>query len=234
MAIQVDEVGALAVIRLHRPERAHAYTAAMLQALDDAAQRLAARHPVLLVESTGDGAFCGGADLSEMSEKGPLDALDLLSQRVFTRLARLPALVVVAVQGAAVAGGFELALAADLRVAGPHARFWLPETRLGLLPSAGGTTRLSRLVGPSRAKAMILGGEVLDATGARDWGLVQRIADDPRAAAREWGIELARRDPAAMRLAKERIDADESDSALAGERVVEAILYGRAPSRRPG
>lgn len=234
MSVRVHREGSLGVLTLDRPSRAHAYQRDMLDALESGAAQLAAEVPVVLIESTGEGAFCGGADLQEMAEKGPLDALELRSQRVFTRIARLPVVVMVAVQGAAVAGGFELALAADLRVAGPRARFWLPETSLGLLPSAGGTTRLSRLVGPSRAKAVILGGEVLDAETARSWGLIHRIVEDPRAEARAWASQIMRRDPVATRLAKERIDADESDAALSGERVVEALLYQQRSTKSVG
>jgi enoyl-CoA hydratase/carnithine racemase len=164
-----------------------------------------------------------------MRRKGPLDALELRSQRVFTRLARLPAVTIAAVQGPAVAGGFELALACDLRVVGPRARFWLPETALGILPSAGGTTRLVRLVGPSRAKAVILGGQQLDADTALAWGLANRLADDPRAEARAWAAEIAKRDQAALSLAKGLLDAPESAAGLAGERAAEAILYARRP-----
>jgi enoyl-CoA hydratase/carnithine racemase len=135
------------------------------------------------------------------------------------------------VQGAAVAGGCELALACDLRVAGPRATFSLPETALGILPSAGGTTRLARLVGVSRAKALILGGDRLDAGAAFAAGLVHRLADDPEAAALAWAAEIATRDHAALRLAKTTLDAEESAASLARERAVEAVLYSRRPPR---
>lgn len=231
MAVHTEIDGPVGLLTLDRPDRAHAYDRAHLDALLEGAGRLAASCAVIVVQSTGDRAFCGGADLDRMKEAHPLEALELRSQRVFTAMARLPAVLVAAVQGAAVAGGFELAMACDLRVAGPRARFWLPETKLGIIPSAGGTTRLARLVGVSRAKAVILGGEVLDAPTALGWGLVHRLADDPRAAARAWAAEIATRDPVAQRLAKEILGDDESDASFARERVAEAILYARRAAR---
>lgn len=227
MTVDVSRAGPVGRLCLNRPAKAHAYDRPMLDELMAGASALAATCPVIVVESSGDRAFCGGADLGAMGHAAPLDALELHSQRVFTALARLPAVLVCAIQGPAVAGGFELALACDLRVAGPRARFALPETRLGILPSAGGTTRLARLVGVARAKAVILGGEELDASTALAWGVVHRVADDPKAAATAWAEAVATRDAAALRLAKEALDAEESAASLARERTIEAILYGR-------
>lgn len=227
MPIRTDSQGVVGLLWLDRPDRAHAYDRAHLDALLVAAEELAAAHRVLVIASTGDRAFCGGADLDAMKDAAPLDALELRSQRVFTALARLPVVTIAAIQGAAVAGGFELALACDLRVAGPAARFSLPETKLGILPSAGGTTRLTRLVGPARAKEVILAGRTLDAEAALAWGVVHRIAADPRAEAVAWAREVAERDPVAVAMAKELIDAGESDGALARERQAEAVLYAR-------
>lgn len=232
MAIHTASDGPVGRLTLDRPARAHAYDAAMLDALVVAAGELAATHAVVVVASTGAGAFCAGADLDAMRDTPWRDALELRSQHAFTALARLPAVTIAAIQGPAVAGGFELALACDLRVVGPRARLWLPETSLGILPSAGGTTRLARLVGPSRAKEVILGGRVLDAEVALAWGVAHRLAEDPLAEALAWAAEVARRDPVAQRRAKERLDVDERDLSLLGERVVEAALYQRRGLRR--
>ncbi|MFN7145246.1 MAG: enoyl-CoA hydratase/isomerase family protein, partial [Myxococcota bacterium] len=111
---------------------------------------------------------------------------------------------------------------------------WLPETKLGILPSAGGTTRLTRLVGPARAKEVILAGRVLDAQVALEWGVVHRVADDPRTDALAWAEEVAGRDPVALAMAKELIDAGESDGALARERQAEAVLYARRDAAKRG
>lgn len=219
--------GPISRIVLDRPQRANAYTGGMLDQLGDAVARLSGAARVVIVESTGDGAFCAGADLDELKSALPEDAIDLKVQRVLTALARAPFISIAAVHGAAVGGGFELALACDLRVVGPKAAFWLPEPTRGLIPAGGGTTRLARLVGPSRAKAVILGGQRVEAHVAVDWGLAAAVEPDARDAAAQWAEDIAQRDPIALRIAKTILDADESVGQLAMERLGEAILYGR-------
>jgi len=237
MPLSVDQQGDVGLLVLDRPERANAYDAEMLEAFEAGLDALLEdpQVRVLVIQSTGEGAFCGGADLARLVEATPLDALDLRSQRVFDRLARAPKVSIAAVQGPAVAGGFELALACDLRVAGPMARFSLPETSLGLIPSAGGTTRLARVVGPARAKSVILGGRDLDAETALSWGLVDRVVDDPRAEAEHLARRVTRRNPLAQRLAKAILDLDDPSASLQAERLAEAVLYGeRARRAGPG
>jgi enoyl-CoA hydratase len=114
---------------------------------------------------------------------------------------------------------------------GPRASFSLPETSLGILPSAGGTTRLARLVGISRAKGLILGGERIDANTALASGLAHRLADEPLAEALAWAAQVATRDPAAQQLAKACLDAEESTASLSRERAAEAVLYSRRTTR---
>lgn len=223
-----DGVG---VLCLDRPHRANAYDRAHLDALERALDELVgAGARALVIEAAGTRAFCGGADLDELAAHSPLDALDLRSQRVFDRIARCPLVSVAAVHGPAVAGGCELALACDLRVVGAAATFSLPETALGLVPSAGGTTRLTALVGPSLARQVILAGRVLDAQQAVASGLAMELAPDPRARARELARAIATRDPLALRLAKELIAGDDA-AGLRGERLAEALLYSRRPER---
>lgn len=226
--LRTQVVNGTSVFTLDRPERAHAYDRALLDALDAAVGALST--PVVVITSTGP-SFCGGADLRQMAQADPLEALDMRSQAVFERLARAPAVSIAAVQGAAVAGGFELALACDLRVGGPEARFWLPETGLGLIPSAGGCTRLPRLIGGARARELVLSGRALDAPTALAWGLLNRIAEDPLAEALTWAAELGRRDPLALRLARQALDsAAPAEGSLGAERLAEALLYQRKRS----
>ncbi len=224
MSIEVHVDRGVTTLTLARPARANAYDRASLEALD--AGIASVDTPTIVIQSAGERAFCGGADLAELRAARPGDALDLYSQAVFERLAAHGAVSIAAVQGPAVAGGCELALACDLRVAGPRATFSLPETTLGLLPSAGGTTRLADLVGHGRAREVILGGRVVDAETALAWGLTSRIAVDPRADARGWAQQIATRDPLALRLAKAVLDARQARGAgLALERATEAVLY---------
>ncbi len=229
MSIRLEREGPVARIVLDRPQRANAYDRAMLDALDAALDGALADSAVgaLLIEAAGEGAFCGGADLAQMQQAEPLDALDLRSQAVFDRIARAPLVSVAAVHGPAVAGGFELALACDLRVASPRARFSLPETALGLIPSAGGCTRLTRLVGPGRAKRIILAGETIDARTAMDWGLLAALVPEPRQEALALAQRIASRDRVALRLAKQVIDHADDSASLRAERVAEALLYSR-------
>lgn len=225
--IQVDREGAVGTIRLNRPERANAYDEAHLDVLHAAIVTLR-DCTVVLVRATGS-TFCAGADLKELGVRRTggdwQAALNLHSQRVFTALARAPFVSIASVQGPAVAGGFELALACDLRVVGPTARFSLPETTLGIIPSAGGLTRLARLCGVSVAKGVVLGGRVVDSGEAMHVGLAHLAGTDHDAL--EWATALSRRSPAAQLAAKERLDATESDLCLLLERAAQAGLYGR-------
>lgn len=224
MSLSITHDGSVTTVLLDRPNKAHAYDRALLEALQSCFRSLDAT--VVVIGSTGQGAFCAGADLQEMKHATPQDARNLLSQAVFEELAQLSAVTIAAVQGPAVAGGFELALACDLRIAGPSARFSLPEVSLGLIPSAGGCTRLPDLVGPSRAKEVILGGRKLSASEAVQWGIVARIEPNPLEAAQAWAQEIASADPTALSLAKTVLRGNHSDR-LDLERLAQTTLYAR-------
>ena len=118
MGIQSEIIDGIGHIRLDRPEKANAYDRAHLVAFRDAIRRLSAAVSVVVVSSTSERVFCAGADLDEMKQATPMDAKNLLSQAVFTELARAPMVSIAVVNGPAVAGGCEIALAADLRVIG--------------------------------------------------------------------------------------------------------------------
>jgi enoyl-CoA hydratase len=142
--------------------------------------------------------FCAGADLKEVRER--MDAADGPDrmyayvagiQRLYARIERLPQVVLAEIGGAAMGGGLELALACDLRIAAVEAKLGLPEVRLGLIPGAGGTQRLTRLCGPALASRLILGAEILDGATAATLGVVHWAA--PRAELAQRAAELARR-----------------------------------------
>lgn len=213
----------IARILLNRPRKANAYTPSILQEFNQVWNRVENEARIALIESSGDGAFCGGADLNEMKGATAEDALDLFSQRLFDRIAHSTVVSLVAIQGPAVAGGFELTLACDLRVASPNAWFALPEVSKGLIPAAGGCTRLTDLLGASVAKGVILGGEHISAEQAHRWGLVHRLSDTPRKEAMEWAQSLLTKDSLALKLAKRVLTAP----SLKAERLAEAILYER-------
>ncbi len=177
--LRYETDGALATITLAREHRLNAIDRQMVTELTEVVDVLEADSAVRVVLVTGAGrAFCAGADIKERAE----NAGDLSLQRtsvqispLFRRLERLEQIVIAAVNGPAAGGGCELAMACDLRIASSAATFALPEVRLGILPGAGGTQRLPRLVGPARAKEMMLLGNFIPAEQALAWGLVNRV-----------------------------------------------------------
>jgi enoyl-CoA hydratase/carnithine racemase len=179
MSVRIDRSGAVAWVTIDRPEAMNALSGAVLEGLADAAADLASDLDVRLVAVTGAGdrAFSAGADLKErrgMSEDETRARIDTIN-RVFTTWARLPKLTVAAVNGVALGGGMELALTCDLRIADETATFGQTEVRLGILPGAGGTQRLARLLGPARAKELILLGRRISAARALEMGLVSQV-----------------------------------------------------------
>lgn len=178
----------------------------------------------VVLTGTGDRAFCAGSDVKEFEElqgrvgEGKL----LLEKAVYRRLARLPIPTIAAIQADALGGGLELALCCDLRVADERARLGLPEVRLGVMPGSGGTQRLPRLIGPARAKEMILMGGIIDASRAVTIGLVNRVtaAGEALSTALDMAGTISARGPLAVREAKRVIDlaGDTSlDEGLAAE-----------------
>lgn len=199
--ITLDLDGAIARLTLTSDDGENRIAAATLGDLRDVCAALADLPAVRAAIVTGaGGVFSAGwapALLAESAELGEGDP--------FGCLAELGLPVIAALNGDAFSAGLELALACDLRVAAGSARFALPETAFGLLPLAGGTQRLPRLVGRGRALAMILLGEVIDAATALDWGLVNTVGDDATALATELGQTIAQRGPIAERFAKEAL-----------------------------
>lgn len=229
--IELSVVPPLAVIALARPQKANAYHQPMLAELDAALGALEGRSDLaaVVVEARGR-AFCAGADLSEIASRSPEAALNLASQRVFRRLARLPQVTIAAVHGSAFAGGMELALSCDLRLGTPSARFCMPETSLGIIPAAGGTQLLPRIIGVARAKEMILLGREIGAQEALRWGLISEVVaeDELGARARELAAAIARRGALALRLAKEAIDLPgQQEAGYRLETLAQALITAR-------
>ena len=224
-----DGVGFL---ELNRPQRANAYDRPTLEAMEQGLATLAGADEVraVVVTSSTPGKFCGGADLTELRRRGATDALELYSLQVFDALAACPRPTIAAVDGPAFGGGLELALSCDLRLCSDRARFALPETSLGILPAAGGTFRLPRIVGQARARQMILFGQQIDAQQALSWGLVSELVPPGELARRTqwWAKGPARLDPLALELAKGCLDAaDQGDEGRQHVRCAQAALYAR-------
>ena len=206
------------VIRLNRPPM-NPLSQALLTELGDAAEALAVDADVKAVLVLGSGkALAAGADITEFDGPEAAAAIGTTFRRAFDGLAAIPRPVVAGVRGFALGGGMELALACDLRVAAPNARFGQPEILLGIIPGAGGTQRLARLVGPARTKDLVWTGRNLKAEEALAWGLVDRVIEDEdfEAAALEFTRSLARGAVVAMGLAKRAIDGGLDGDLAAG------------------
>jgi enoyl-CoA hydratase/carnithine racemase len=212
MSVRIDRQGLAAWVTIDRPAAMNALTGEVLAGLEAATAELAADPAVRLVAFTGAGdrAFCAGADLKErrgMSEADTRARIDLIN-RCFTAIARLPRLTVAAVNGVALGGGLELALACDLRIAVEGAELGLTEVRLGILPGAGGTQRLARAIGAARAKELILLGRRVPAARALALGLVSEVvpAGGLPGAVGRLASELEGCAPLSVARAKEAID----------------------------
>jgi len=236
--LEVSRQGGVVSVCISRASHANAYNSEMLSALERLVPTLTAQRAVAVIFHSADARFfCAGADLERVSNPRAEDALNLQSQRVFEAIAKAPWVSIAVVEGAAVAGGFEWALACDVRIVGKGARFWLPETALGLVPAAGGCTRLTELVGASKAKRVILFHERLDAGTAIEWGVAQSLSETPLADALALADKLGTDHSLARALAKQLIDAHGSgashEDSLRMERVAEGLLYESKYQPRP-
>ncbi len=214
----------VATITLARPEKLNAIDPDMLCGLEESVTLIEDRTTVRVAILTGRGnrAFSVGADIHAWSALQPLDMWRKWireGQRVLDRIARLRVPLIAAVNGFAFGGGLELALAADIRLASTEASFAMPEVTIGTVPGWGGTVRLPALIGPARAKEMILGGGRVDATTAERWGLVNHVypLTGLLAEAHSLANRIAENAPVAVQLAKELIAGGETSAeALAG------------------
>ncbi len=163
--ILVDVEDRLAVITFNRPEKRNAIDQTMVNELHDAIDGLVADGHVqaCVFTGAGDKAFVGGADIAQLRERTAEDALKVINAELFNKIEALPFPTVAAVKGYCLGGGCELAMCCDLRVAGEGAKFGQPEVALGIIPAAGGTQRLPRLVGMGRAKDLVLTGRIIGA-----------------------------------------------------------------------
>ncbi len=200
----------VATIRLNRPPM-NALSTAVQAGFRDAAREVNQRRDVrVVVLYGGPKVFAAGADVKEMAGWDHLTMIERSSvlSSSFTAVAEITKPVIAAITGYALGGGLELALCADLRFVGDNAKLGLPEILLGIIPGAGGTQRLPRLVGPAKAKELIFTGRFIGAAEALDIGLVDRVVppDDVYTEALEFAKKLAVGPPIALRAAKAAID----------------------------
>jgi enoyl-CoA hydratase len=225
------EQDGIAVITVNRPDKLNALNAGTIRLLDDIVRDVAADDSVRAVVLTGAGekAFVAGADIAELSKMGPIDgvAVSRAGQDTFRMLERLAKPVIAAVNGFALGGGLELALACHVRIASAKAKFGLPEVKLGIIPGYGGTVRLPRLVGRGRALELMLTGEMIDAQEAHRIGLVNRVVEPGETldAARTMARTMTANGPIALALALEAVDRGMSTT-IDDAQVLESRLFG--------
>jgi enoyl-CoA hydratase/carnithine racemase len=224
--VEVTRHGDVAVLTLRREAKLNALSTHLESRLLDAVRGVGDSKAVVI--TGGDKVFSAGADTSELGAMTPaaIAAYYRESGAVYEAVAALPQPTVAAVAGYCLGGGFELALAADLRVADATAVFGLPEVGLGILPSSGGVTRLVRAIGPARTRDLVLRGRRMAVAEARSWGLVTENvpAGEHLAAALEIAKHLAGQPPLAVAVAKQVITAA-TDASRETALLLEQLAY---------
>ena len=230
--VRLEVEDAVGTIRFDRPKM-NALSSLVQEEIRSAAAEAATRDDVrAVILYGGPKVFAAGADIKEMADLSYTDmvARSERLQSAFTAVTRIPKPVVAAVTGYALGGGCELALCADIRIAGAGATLGQPEILLGVIPGAGGTQRLARLVGPARAKDIIFTGRFVPADEALAIGLVDKVVPDQEVydAALAWARRLAQGPAFALRAAKESVDRGlevDLETGLEIERVQFAALF---------
>lgn len=234
--VEVDEQ--IATLTIDRPEVRNALDLATVNECHQALRELAAAAEVgvLVITGAGEQAFVSGADINDIRARTLEDGLAAINSSLFSSIERFPRPTIAAVNGYALGGGCELALACDIRIASETARFGQPELNLGIIPGAGATQRLPRVIGMGRAKHLVLTGEIIDARRALEIGLVTAVTPPAElmARTRELAGRILRQGPLAARLAKLSLNASarvDLDSGLLIETLAQAICYDSEDKR---
>ena len=232
--VKLESHNRIGILTIDRPEKRNALdaqtVAEMHDGLGEANREAGEAGCVVIVRGGGDKAFVSGADISQLYQRTRHDALCALNQGLFTAVENFPWPVIAAVNGFALGGGFELAIACDLRVASETARFGFPETGLGIIPGAGGTQRLPHLIGLALAKELILTGEIIDARRALQAGLVSAVVapGELMGTATSYAEKMLTRGPLALRMAKLAMNASSQAPEHAGlliEILAQAVCF---------
>ena len=227
----VEHRDGIAIVTINRPDKLNALNDRTVDELGEAFTAIGADASIrgVILTGTGEKAFVAGADIAELSTQSPVDGKErsIRGQKVLDRIEDLGKPVIAAVNGFALGGGMELALACHLRVASEKAKFGLPEVKLGIIPGYGGTVRLPRIVGRGRALELILTGEMIDAAEAHRIGLANRVvpAGTTLAEARALMTKILANGPVALRLALESASHGE-DAAVREGLTLESNLFG--------
>ncbi len=221
----------IALVTVNRPDK---YNALNRQTITDLAQCISeveqdAEVRAVILTGAGEKAFVAGADINELASLAPLEARAHAArgQRLFTRIENLPKPTIAAINGFALGGGLELAMACSLRIASENARLGQPEVKLGIIPGYGGTQRLPRLVGKGAALAILLSGEPITAQEAHRIGLVQQVVPQSEllATARQWAAKILANGPLAISLCLSAVNMG-ADMPLDEAMAFEASQFG--------
>jgi enoyl-CoA hydratase len=233
IVVERDEAHRVASVTLNRPERLNALDEQMIADLHEAFAALERDHSIraIVLTGAGDRAFCAGADIRGFQAlKGALEAAAVArrGQRLTLFMEQMGTPIVAAINGFALGGGMELAMAADIRIAAEHARFAQPEVNLGLMPGFGGTQRTARLLGRGTALYLCMTGEQIDAQTALRIGLVQRVS--PKEGLHDEALRIARliasKAPLAIAAIKHSIDEGLQHAGTAAGLAIEALHFG--------
>jgi enoyl-CoA hydratase len=197
----------IGTVRINRPEARNALSRETVDELDRLARMIHDQKPIRVLIIGSSGHFAAGADIKNMAEFGVEEARAFSFSETFNRIANLEIPTIAAIEGFALGGGLELALACDLRIASKTAKLGFPEIKLGIMPGAGGTVRAPRLIGAAFAKELIFLGETIDADRAERMGLVNKVVEPEELtrSAMEWAEKLCAKSPVALKAAKTTI-----------------------------
>jgi enoyl-CoA hydratase len=232
MSIRVDISESIATLTIDRPAVRNALNRETVEECLEALGELAGNDEAgaVIITGAGESAFVSGSDINEIRERTRDDGLAAIASSLCSAVDHFPRPTIAAVNGYALGGGCELALACDIRIASENAKFGQPELGLGIIPAAGGTQRLPRIVGMGWAKHLVLTGEIIDAKQALAIGLVTSVTPPGQLAlrARELAKKILRQGPLAARLAKVALNVSarvDLDSGLLVETLAQAICY---------
>ena len=224
--------GRVAVLRVNRPDVRNALDLGTVKELTAAISELTVDKEVgaIVITGAGDAVFVSGADINDIRARKRNEGLAAINSTLFAAIEKCPKVTIAAVNGLALGGGCELALSCDLRIAATHSKFGQPEVALGIIPGAGATQRLPRIVGLGRAKHLVLTGDAIDAQTALGWGLVSAVVAKEELLTQALALaeRVLSRGPLAIRLAKVALNASarvDLDSGLLIETLAQAICF---------
>ncbi len=230
--------GKIGIATLNRPEKLNALDTKTREELKEIVERAEKEVRVLIITGSGK-AFAAGADVNELLQRDPIKAIEAtkLGSELFSRIEEMEIPTIAAINGFALGGGLELAMACDIRIASDKAKFGQPEINLGIIPGAGGTQRLPRIVGIGVAKKLVLTGEIIDAREALRIGLVEEVVEHEKLMerAKELAGKIAEKSWIAVKLAKRALNASLSTPLREGLRLESglfSVLFASEEAKR--